>query len=115
MPPSDPLVINNLTPDVWTPVAVNLLSGFLHILNPDFIYYQTYRLTGNPAPTNAAPGDPDFEGVPVYNRQDRIAGETVFIGGASIGLVSGADVYIYPATVTNTESAFGKIRIDQGA
>jgi hypothetical protein len=53
MPPSDPVFVN--TPaDVWTPVAVDGVSVVVNIVEAfaDLVYYQTYRLTGQPAPDN---------------------------------------------------------------
>jgi hypothetical protein len=114
MPASDPVLLL-LTPDVWTPVSTDILTGFLHIMHHDFVYYQTYRLSGNPAPTIVDIQDAGWEGVVIFDRQDRIAGETVFLSGAEIGAVSGIDVYILPATTAKTVNTQGKIRLDQGA
>jgi len=103
-------VLLDIPVDEWTPVAINVLSGVVHIIKADAIYYQTYRLTGDPAPSNSfVPGDDDFEGVPIYNRVDRVAGESILVGGGLLGAISGIDVYVW------AKNAAGKIRVDIGA
>lgn len=108
MPPSDPVLVNT-PPDVWTPVAVDGVSIAVNIVEAfaDLVYYQTYRPTGGGAPDNTAnPGEVDFEGVPIFNRRDRIAGKDVFIGGVEFQTSAGIDVYIYPL------GKAGKVRVD---
>lgn len=108
MPPSDPIFVN-VSADVWTPVAVDGVSVAVNILEAfaDLVYYQTYRLTGQPAPDNTAnPGDVDFEGIAIFNRRDRIAGKDVFVGGVEFQTSAGIDVYIYAL------GKAGKVRVD---
>jgi hypothetical protein len=108
MPSENPKILD-LPPNQWTKVATNIFNGFGHILQPDTVYYKTYRLNGNPPPDNLpVPGDPDFEGVGIYNRPDEIAGQEVFVGGAKIKAGTGIDFYIYAAENS------GKMRIDRG-
>lgn len=108
MPPSDPNFVN-APADEWTPVVVDAVSVVINILEAfaDLVYYQTYRLSGQPAPDNTAnPGDVDFEGIAIFNRRDRIAGKDVFVGGVEFQTTAGIDVYIYAL-----EKA-GKVRVD---
>ncbi len=108
MPSENPKILD-LPANEWTKVATNIFNGFGHILKPDTVYYKTYRLNGNPPPDNLpVPGDPDFEGLGIYNRPDNIAGQGVFLGGANIQAGVGIDFYIYPAENP------GKMRIDRG-
>ena len=74
----------------WLPVAINVLTGFVHILKFDSMYRQTYRLTGEAAPLLADEG----EGA----EMDR--------PGAPISSSVGIDVYLF-CTATD-----GKVRVD---
>ncbi len=107
MPVNNPALVD-LIADQWNPAIINALRGVINILEPfaNVLYYQTYRRTGEAAPTSA-PGDPDFDKVAIYNRRDRVAGREVFVGGGQFQASSGIDVYIYPA------NGPGKVRIDQ--
>lgn len=107
MPVNNPALVD-LIADQWNPAIINALRGVINILEPfaNLLYYQTYRRTGEAAPA-VAPGDPDFEGMEIYNRRDRVASREVFVGGGQFQASSGIDVYIYPVNGT------GKIRVDQ--
>jgi hypothetical protein len=108
----NPEIIELTEPDAWTPVAENIQSGFVHILDPNVVYYQTFRLVSNPgtAPdSDTSPGDADFEGAVIYYRVDRIAGESVPIGGALIGSTEPIKFYIY------VSGGPGRVRLDKGA
>lgn len=64
-------------------------------------------LAGDAVPDNEILAtDDDFEGVPVYYRLERIAGETVVVGFAGITSSVEIDVYIY------CEDEPGRIRVD---
>lgn len=103
---NDPEILD-LIADQWTPVAINAINGAINILKEDVVYYQTYRLTGNDSPSNIhAPGDTDFEGIVIYNRRDRIAGQEIFTGGLQFSATAEIDVYIYA-------TGAGKVRIDK--
>lgn len=77
--------------DTWTKVATNVTSGQVNKLNkkPN-LYLQTYRMTGNPAPTDQG------EGVPIF----------VESGDNIISSAAGIDVYIMAV------GQDGEIRID---
>lgn len=77
--------------DTWTKVATNVVSGQLHKASKDpERYLQTYRQTGDVAPTL------ESEGVPAFVNSDT---EEISAG-------EGIDVYIY--AVSNT----GNVRAD---
>jgi len=80
----------------WALVVTNVQRATVDIQNGDVLYYRTYRKTGEAAPSNLIPpGDADFEGVPVYNRRDRIAGQDVFVGGLLVDEFEAVDVYLW--------------------
>lgn len=86
--PADPLIVE--TPkDVWTKVATNVTSGFVWVLNtaPN-VYSQTYRLTGEAAPTL-------FDEAVTLEKP-----------GAPISASVAIDVYIRPIAVD------GSVRVD---
>jgi hypothetical protein len=112
MAAQDPIILDelDLPADVWTKVGTAVRRGFIHILKGDLVYYQTHRLTGGTAPDDLIlPDNPDFEGVPVYYRLERIAGESVVVGVVGINSSVDRDIYIY------CEAKPGKIRFDEGA
>lgn len=84
---ADPVVVS-CTKDVWTKVATNVTTGVVHILKTDpDAYYQTYRVTTNPAPTDLT------DAVP-------------FDTPLQISAGAGIDVYIQPKNVD------GSVRVD---
>ena len=86
---ADP-VITATPKDVWTKVATNKTTGFVHIHKKSASYLQTYRLTGGAVP---AAGDP-AEGVEMLEP------------GAEIKSSAGIDVYIMALSVD------GVVRVD---
>lgn len=87
---SDPAIIS-CPADSWTKIATNVTTGNVHrILKGPGSYLQTYRDTGNPAPTDLSDAVPIFESgsqVPISN-------------------ISGIDIYIYPV------GKAGSVRVD---
>ena len=84
---ANPIVVT-CTKNTWVKVATNVTSGLVHIL--DFtpnLYLQTYRITGDPAPTLLT------DAVPLENKDE-------------ISATSGIDVYIMAVTDD------GKVRVD---
>ena len=83
------------TADQWTPVAIDVLTGQVHRMVSGPVYLQTYRPTGDPAPTLRA------EGVPA------------FIAGAPENIISNEpiDVYIW-SDDTGREDPNGSVRVD---
>lgn len=92
----------------WVLVAIAVKIGLIKIMKAGVIYYETNRLTGGDAPT-IAPGETDFEGVPIYYREnERIAGESLPIGTGGINATEPLDLYIY------CDKEDGLIRLDRG-
>lgn len=84
---ANPLVAE-ITKGSWVKVATNVTAGVIHVLKFDAMYQQTYRLTGDPAPTLQTEG----------SQMSR--------DGAEISALVGIDVYIW------CSSADGKVRVD---
>jgi hypothetical protein len=72
----------------WTKIATNVTQGNVHLIDTRATYLQTYRETGEAAPTEVV------EGVSIPRP------------GAPIAAVSGIDVYIW------CERAAGSVRVD---
>lgn len=84
---ADP-VITACPVGVWTLVATNQTTGVIHVLKTDAArYLQTYRMTGNPAPTLLSEGVPFTELLQI---------------SASLGI----DVYIW------CQGKAGSVRVD---
>jgi len=84
-------VFANCPKDVWTKVATNVATGIIHQVDlTPYEYLQTYRLTGEAAPTLKTDGVPAFEN----NRR-----EVIF---ATVNI----DVYLFSITDA------GKVRVD---
>lgn len=84
---ADPLIVE-CTKDIWTKVATNVTSGIIWIKNKLPTYLQTYRDTGESAPTNKD------DAIPIYGNSIPIS--------ASAGI----DVYIQPVAKD------GVVRVD---
>ena len=85
-------VFIDLTKDTWTKVATAVTSGIVHkIKSQPYNYLQTYRLTGEAAPTDKA------DGVRVFEND---------IDFVEIAATVPIDVYLYPV------NADGRIRVD---
>lgn len=78
-------------PSIWTKVATNVLTGVIHRFDvTPYGYLQTYKVTGDSAPTLKSDGVAAFKNC---NQEQISAG-------------AGIDVYIYAITDK------GKVRID---
>lgn len=87
---ANPNVIN-LTKDTWVKVATNVFTGVIHkMLNSPSGYIQTYRLTGESAPSDTSEGIICF----VNDLPEEIK--------SSVGI----DVYVY------AKKNDGKVRVD---
>lgn len=112
---SNPQLNYSLVSNTWNLVSTNITDGLLHILKGNIIYYHTYRLTGDPAPSNTPiPGDNDFEGVMIDIITYTLHNTEVTIGTATINATDAIDVYIYPYDPYEPHTKIGKIRIDAG-
>ena len=72
----------------WTKIATDVVAGNIHLIDTRATYLQTYRETGDAAPTLVT------EGVAISPP------------GVPISAVSGIDVYIW------CERAAGSVRVD---
>lgn len=76
----------------WTKIATNVITGIVWRIEVGPLYLQTYRITGNPAPTLQTDGVPIFrEGEPDYEQ---------------IAASEGIDVYIW------CKNSAGRVRVD---
>lgn len=51
--------LKTIQPDRWVKVAENVSSGYIKAISKQpTTYYETYRMTGNPAPTQFKEGAP---------------------------------------------------------
>jgi len=72
----------------WTPVAIAVRNGVVHVQKSDAEYYETYKVTGDPVPTSKA------EGV------------RMFPAGGIISCSEKCDIYIW------CTGSSGKVRVD---
>lgn len=87
----------------WTKIATNVIMGTIHRLSTTVYYYQTYRKTGEAAPTAPTIGTIPNEAVKIFEQKSE----------EDIGAPAAADVYIM--TMNNDEDNdddSGKIRVD---
>lgn len=94
--------IIELPADTIVKIDGPLKKGFIEPLLASSLYYQTWRETGQDAPTTE---EFDTEKTAIYYRVDRLAGEDVIFGGGVISNDVGIDVYI------RSEGADGKIKL----
>jgi len=52
----NPVIIIITPADTWQKVATNVIEGFVHVIGGPARYVQTYRLTGEAAPTDTEEG-----------------------------------------------------------
>jgi len=114
MTAQNPVIIpeTTLVADTWTKIAGGVKTGIIFPLKEGVVYYQTHRITPV-APEDEpsailTPDDPEFEGVVIYYRLERIAGKSVMLDGASIISTVPRDIYIYP------RGGAGRVRFDRG-
>ena len=86
---ADPVIIVISPADTWQLVATNVTQGFIHVLGGPSRYVQTYRDTGEAAPTDTE------EGVSLDAS-----------GSEAIAATAGIDVYVQSLGVP------GKVRVD---
>jgi len=86
---ADPVIIEITPADTWQLVATNVTQGFIHIIGGPARYVQTYRDTGEAAPTDAE------EGVSFD-----------ISGSEAIAATLGIDVYVQARGIP------GKVRVD---
>ncbi len=99
---ANPLVVEINTEWVWQKVATSVKTGVIHRLTTVVEYYQTYRLTGQAAPTAPTLGTLPEEAVIMFEES----------GSESISSAADIDVYIMVKYDNTLALRNGKIRVD---
>lgn len=97
---ADPQIVN-IPEWTWTKVATAVTTGVIHRLESKVYYYQTFRLTGEAAPTAPTQGTIPVEAVRIFDAGSEIISSSELI-----------DVYIMGANSDDDAIDVGKIRID---
>jgi hypothetical protein len=99
---ADPAIIT-LNEWEWVKVATNVVTGSIHRLNTVVYYYQTFRLTGEVAPTAPTLGTIPEEAVRIFDKSNQVL----------ISSNDFIDVYIMCANSDeDSDDDVGKIRVD---
>ncbi len=99
---ANPLVVNINTEWVFQKVATAVKTGAIHRLTTDVDYYQTYRLTGQAAPTAPTLGTLPEEAVKMFGIENP----------EPIGHSEDIDVYIMVKYDKTLALRNGKVRVD---
>ena len=99
---ANPLVVNISTEWVWQKVATAVKTGAIHRLVSTVYYYQTFRLTGQAAPTAPTAGTIPAEAVKIFDVSDTVP----------ISSQVDIDVYIMVANRDDDVLDTGKVRVD---
>ena len=99
---ANPLVVDISTEWVWQKVATSVKTGAIHRLTTDVEYYQTYRLTGEAAPTTPTLGTIPEEAVKMFELSSSEA----------ISSAEDIDVYIMVKYDNTLALRDGKVRVD---
>ena len=99
---ANPLVVNINTEWAWQKVATSVKTGVIHRLSTDVYYYQTFRLTGQAAPTAPTLGTIPAEAVRMFDKSSQ----------AEISSVADIDVYIMVQYDNTLALRNGKVRVD---
>lgn len=98
---ANPVVIE-IPEGQWIKVAENVTLGTINRLTSDVNYYQTYRVTGQPSPTNPTAGEIPLEAVKMFESGN----------SEEIGSPTNIDVYILSSDNHLSTSKVGKVRVD---
>ncbi len=97
---ADPVIIE-IPEGAWKLVAENVTNGSIHRLKTDVKYYQTYRPTGEAAPTNpSTPREVTEEAVRLFG------------SGNQVSISSSDAIDVYLLTVSDPGGRTGKVRVD---
>ena len=99
---ADPNVVDISTEWVWQKVATAVVSGIIHRITTTVYYYQTYRLTGEAAPSAPTQGTIPEEAVRLFTQSK----------SEEISSSDPIDVYIMVANQDDDANDTGKIRVD---
>lgn len=86
----------------WTLVSENVVTGSIHRLKSNVAYYQTYRLTGESAPTAPTQGTIPEEAVRIFDDGNQVP----------ISSLDSIDVYLMSANSDDDADETGKVRVD---
>lgn len=95
-------VIFNIPEWTWQKIATGVTTGIIHRLTTVVYYYQTYRLTGEAAPTT-----PTIDIIP-----DEAARIFDQLNYEPINSAEPIDIYIMCANQDDDANDIGKIRVD---
>ena len=99
---ANPLVVDISTEWVWQKIATSITTGMIHRLSTDVDYYQTYRLTGESAPSTPTLGTLPEEAVRIFENGNQ----------ESISSSVAIDVYIMVKYDDTLAGRDGKLRVD---
>ena len=97
---ADPQIVN-IPEWVWTKVATAVTTGLIHMLESKVYYYQTYRPSGESAPSVPTLGTIPEEAIRMFTQ-----------GAEQISSSELIDVYIMSQNSDDDATDTGKIRID---
>ena len=98
----DPQIIEIDPEWAWQKVATAAVSGIIHRIITTVYYYQTYRLTGEAAPTAPTQGTIPEEAVRLFDQSP----------SEKISSSAPIDIYIMVANQDDDSNDTGKIRVD---
>lgn len=75
------------TAGAWTKVATNVTTGILHKKKTDINYWQTYRMTGEDAPTTKAEAVKMFVENPIVEQISSYSGIDVYVWSDEAGVL----------------------------
>lgn len=99
---ANPLVVDISTEWIWQKVATSVKTGAIHRLTTEVEYYQTYRLTGEAAPSAPVLGTLPEEAVRMFESSSSEA----------ISSAENIDVYIMVKYDNTLAGRDGKVRVD---
>ncbi len=99
---ANPSVVDISTEWAWQEVATNVTTGIIHRLTSVVEYYQTYRLTGESAPSAPTLGTLPEEAVRIFEDGNQ---ESILSSAA-------IDVYLMVKYNDTLAGRDGKIRVD---
>ena len=99
---ANPLVVNILTEWAWQKIATAVTTGNIHRLTTVVDYYQTYKLTGQAAPSAPTLGTLPEGAVKMFEKRNP----------EPIDSSNPIDVYIMVKYDNTLASRDGKVRVD---
>ena len=99
---ADPNVVDISTEWAWQKIATAITTAIIHRLSTDVDYYQTYRMTGEDAPSSPTLGTLPEEAVRIFEDGTQ----------ESISSSAAIDVYIMVKYDNTLAGRDGKVRVD---